>query len=216
MLAVNGLAGQANRFRPCIRQAAPSVSLAQWPAGERRDRDGGRLGVPGRSDDGGRDELPECCPTRVSRSRTRSCKRTFAARRSTIVARCSAMVAGRLTRIRAADRRVGQLWSLLIGYGVNRHWVGTSVPVSGCHGCRSEKARFGGSACGKRSRNDRCNDPADPTSRRVARVPVFSRSRPGFRAPSTPRTSRGPSRISIAQAFDAASLIQVYGTVTGR
>ena len=41
------------------------------------------MGVPGRSDDGCRDEFPECCPTRVSRSRTRSSNRTIVARSST-------------------------------------------------------------------------------------------------------------------------------------
>ena len=49
----------------------------------------GRLGVPDRSGDGGRDEFPECCPTRASRSRTRSSNRTIVARCSAIVARSS-------------------------------------------------------------------------------------------------------------------------------
>jgi len=51
------------------------------------------LGVPGRSDDGGRDELPDCCPTRVSRSRTRSCSCVIVARSSSMVACCPAFVA---------------------------------------------------------------------------------------------------------------------------
>ena len=37
----------------------------------------------------GRDEFPECCPTRVSRSRTRSSKRMIVAHCSVIVARSS-------------------------------------------------------------------------------------------------------------------------------
>ena len=45
MLAVHTLARQANRCMPCIRQVAPIVSMAQWPAGGRRDRVGDR--VPG-------------------------------------------------------------------------------------------------------------------------------------------------------------------------
>ena len=49
----------------------------------------GARGVCGRSDDEGRDELPECCPTRVSRSRTRSCSCVIVARCSAIVARSS-------------------------------------------------------------------------------------------------------------------------------
>ena len=52
-------------------------------------------GVCGRSDDGGREEFPESCPNRVSRSRTRSSKRTIIARCSVITACSSAIVARR-------------------------------------------------------------------------------------------------------------------------
>ena len=45
MLAVQTPARYAKRSIPCMRQVAPSVSVAQWPAGERRDRVGHR--VPG-------------------------------------------------------------------------------------------------------------------------------------------------------------------------
>jgi len=45
MLAVQTPARKAKRSRLCIRQVVPRVSLAQWPAGERRDRVGDR--VPG-------------------------------------------------------------------------------------------------------------------------------------------------------------------------
>jgi len=45
MLTVQTSARSANRSRPCIRQVVASVSKAQWPAGERRDRVGNR--VPG-------------------------------------------------------------------------------------------------------------------------------------------------------------------------
>ena len=55
------------------------------------------MGVPGRSDDGGRDELPECCPTRVSRSRTRSSNRTIVARSSTTSA-CKVATKGGITQ----------------------------------------------------------------------------------------------------------------------
>ena len=108
----------------------------------------------------------------------------------------------------------------LIGYGVNRYWVGTSVPVSGCHGLRSDKARFGTSACGKRSCHDRRNEPADATMRR----PVVALQRPRsardviqvFGHPSPRRTSRGPRLIGITQTFVVARGIPANGIVAGR
>ena len=53
-------------------------------------------GVCGRSDDGVRDQFPECCPTRVSRSRTRSCSCVIVARSSRMVACCSTTSACRV------------------------------------------------------------------------------------------------------------------------
>ena len=45
VLAVQTPAREAARSSPCTRQVAPTVSVAQWPAGERRDRVGHH--VPG-------------------------------------------------------------------------------------------------------------------------------------------------------------------------
>ena len=45
MLAVQTPAKEAKRSSPCMRQVAATVSMAQWPAGVRRDRVGHR--VPG-------------------------------------------------------------------------------------------------------------------------------------------------------------------------
>ena len=96
--------GTPGTARACDRSPRRPVRVAPWPAGGPSDRvghrvpghwgrDGGRLGVPGRPDDGGRDEFPECCPTRASRSRTRSTNRTFATLSSRMVTCCPAFVA---------------------------------------------------------------------------------------------------------------------------
>ncbi len=60
-----------------------------WLVGGRSGREPGHSGVPGKLDDGGRDEFPECCPTRVSRYRTRAYSRVIVARWSATVARRS-------------------------------------------------------------------------------------------------------------------------------
>jgi hypothetical protein len=136
MLAVQASARQANRSSPCIRQVAKSVSLLRRPAGGRRDRVG--LRVPGhwagmsggwacpagRTTEAGASS-PKCCPTRVSRSRTRSCSCMIVARCAAIVARSSTTSACRVLIPDGITQQNGQ-----------RNPPGTLPrhdPVSGCH-----------------------------------------------------------------------------------
>ena len=65
------------------------IRVQTWLIGGRSGRDVGHLGVPGRSKEGGRDELTVCCPARVSRSLTRSSKCVIVNRCFAIVARSS-------------------------------------------------------------------------------------------------------------------------------
>jgi hypothetical protein len=56
--------------------------LLRWPSRSCRPEGGalGRAGTRGGSDDGGREELAEVCPSRASSSRIRSCRAAFCTR----------------------------------------------------------------------------------------------------------------------------------------
>ena len=112
------------RQRTARRQAGSHVRPHCWWARPR----GHQRGPEGRphSDDGGRDEFPECCPTRVSRSRTRSCSCVIVARSSRMVACYPAFVAQSSTtsacRVATTDGITHQ--------NVQRNRPGTLPPVT--------------------------------------------------------------------------------------
>ena len=109
---------------------------------------GGRLGVPSRSDDGGRDEFQECCPDRASRSRTRSSTRVIVARSSTMVA-CKVAITVDITHqnvhlirlgtlVRRRPRRTIAQWTVARGSRSTRairsgpHLWAIRMPVIAC------------------------------------------------------------------------------------